>query len=283
MKVLLISDFGIHHSLGGAQRSNQIIIDKGKSRGHEIEVYHYDSDASVLFKEYDVVISSNLEVLSKHPGIIQYIINCKNHVRLEHDFCRYLDNETRKFLYKSCKKTFFLTMYHYSKFVDYYGDYFINCEIVPDPIDVLNFRALEDLGYSRKNDILYVGFMHPLKGTGNFIDYVNKNPDKKCVVAGWGGIEYENFMHEKENINFLGKVAYEKMPSLYNSYKLMYYNPEFDEPFCRSVGEALCCGMKIIGNSNKIGSLHMYNEDPGMFRTRCAEAEENFWEKIECL
>jgi hypothetical protein len=127
MKVLLVSDFGIRHSLGGAQRSNQLILDEGINRGHDISVYHYDTDQSVLWDDYDIVISSNLEVISRsNPMVLQYCATANNHVRLEHDFCRYLDNNVREYLYTSCKKTFFLTNYHYKKFVEYYGDYFIN-------------------------------------------------------------------------------------------------------------------------------------------------------------
>jgi len=279
MKVLLVSDFGIHHSLGGAQRSNQLILDEGIQRGHDISVYHYDTDQSVLWDTYDIVISSNLEVLSRtNPMILQYCATSDNHVRLEHDFCRYLDNNIRRYLYTSCKKTFFLTNYHYRKFVEYYGNYFVNVEIVPDPINMHRFYNME---LERKDDILYVGFMHPLKGTDNFISYVNNNPGNSFTVAGWGDNRYEDFMRHRSNVNFLGKIDYADMMQLYNTHKQMYYKPEFDEPFCRAVGEALMCGVSIIGDSDKIGSLHMLKEDPVNFADKCNRASETFWEILE--
>ena len=281
MKVLLVSDFGIHHSLGGAQRSNQLILDEGIQRGHDISVYHYDTDQSVLWDTYDIVISSNLEVLSRtNPMILQYCATSDNHVRLEHDFCRYLDNNIRRYLYTSCKKTFFLTNYHYRKFVEYYGDYFVNVEIVPDPIDIKRFYNME---MDRSDDILYVGFMHPLKGTNNFISYVNNNPDKTFKVAAWGDNKYEDFMRNTSNVNFLGKVDYMDMPALYNMHKQMYYKPDFDEPFCRAVGEALMCGVGILGDPDNIGSLHMLKEDPVNFAHKCNKAAQTFWEILECL
>jgi len=279
MKVLLVSDFGIHHSLGGAQRSNQLILDEGIQRGHDISVYHYDTDQSVLWDTYDIVISSNLEVLSRtNPMILQYCATSDNHVRLEHDFCRYLDNNIRRYLYTSCKKTFFLTNYHYRKFVEYYGNYFVNVEIVPDPINMHRFYNME---LERKDDILYVGFMHPLKGTDNFISYVNNNPGNSFTVAGWGDNRYEDFMRHRSNVNFLGKIDYADMMQLYNTHKQMYYKPEFDEPFCRAVGEALMCGVSVIGDSDKIGSLHMLKEDPVNFADKCNRASETFWEILE--
>ena len=279
MKVLLVSDFGIKHSVGGAQRSNQIILDEGIQRGHDISIYHYDTDQSVLWDTYDIVISSNLEVLSRtNPMILQYCATSDNHVRLEHDFCRYLDNNIRRYLYTSCKKTFFLTNYHYRKFVEYYGNYFVNVEIVPDPINMHRFYNME---LERKDDILYVGFMHPLKGTDNFISYVNNNPGNSFTVAGWGDNRYEDFMRHRSNVNFLGKIDYADMMQLYNTHEQMYYKPEFDEPFCRAVGEALMCGVSIIGDSDKIGSLHMLKEDPVNFADKCNRASEIFWEVLE--
>ena len=281
MKILLVSDFGIRHSLGGAQRSNQLILDEGLQRGHEVSVYHYDTDQSVLWDDYDIVISSNLEVISRsNPMVLQYCATSNNHVRLEHDFCRYLDNNVREYLYTSCKKSFFLTNYHYKKFVEYYGDYFVNVEIVPDPIDKSKFYNME---LERKDDILYVGFMHPLKGTDNFINYVTNNTDKTFTVAGWGDGRYEDFMKSTSNVKFLGRLDYADMMKLYNNYSHMYYKPEFDEPFCRAVGEALMCGVSIIGDSDKIGSLHMLGEDPVSFTDKCDNAAKTFWEILECL
>lgn len=279
MKVLLVSDFGIRHSLGGAQRSNQLILDEGINRGHDISIYHYDTDQSVLWDTYDVIISSNLEVISKtNPMVLQYCATANNHVRLEHDFCRYLDNNVREYLYTSCKKTFFLTNYHYKKFVEYYGNYFVNVEIVPDPI---NKDVFYNMKLDRRDDILYVGFMHPLKGTDNFINYVINNTDKTFTVAGWGDSRYEDFMRNASSVNFLGKVDYTDMMQLYNTHKQIYYKPEFDEPFCRAIGEALMCGVEIIGDSDKIGSLYMYEEDPLNFASKCNDAAKTFWEILE--
>lgn len=281
MNILLISDYDVKHIPGGAERSNRIIIDEGLKRNHKIKLFNFDSNPSDLNENYDIVISSNLEFLSKNnPYIIEYILSSKNHVRLEHDSCRYLTNDTRKTLFQSCKKTFFLTNYHYNKFIEYYGNYFINVEIVPDPIDTKMFY---NMNLDRSESILYIGFMHQLKGTNNFIKYVIDNPQLNFVVASWGDVQYINWMKQQNNINFLGAIEYNYMPKLYNQHKYMYYNPIADEPFCRSVGEALLCDVQIINSPTNIGSIHMYNEDPKAFGERCNKAAKNFWEILECL
>ena len=277
MKALLISDFGVHHTSGGAQRSNQIIINKGTSRGHYVNCFHYDSHASVLQQDYDVVISSNLEAISsRYPQLVQNIPNLDNHVRLEHDSNLYWPNDFRKHFWGSCKISFFLTEFHHQFFVDMYGDIFPNVKIVPDPIDA----SFKDLGKERKDKIGYVGFMHPLKGTDNFIKYADDNKDKNFVVAGWGSEDYLNQINQRKNIEFLGKLSHNDMLEFYNRIDSLYYNPICNEPFCRAVGEALMCGTKIIGDSDRIGSLKMYQSDP-LFREKCIDAADDFWGIIE--
>jgi len=278
MDVLIISDFGLHHTLGGAQRSNQIIIDEGNIRGHNISCFHYDSHVSVLQQGYDVVISSNLEIISsRYPKLVQNIPNLDNHVRLEHDSNLYWTNEFRKHFWKSCKISFFLTKFHHEFFVRMYGDFFQNIKIVPDPID----KSFYDMKLERSNKIGYIGFMHQLKGTNNFLKYAKQNPDKEFIVAAWGAKEWLECINELKNVEFIGKLNHDQMPLFYNTIDSLYYNPICNEPFCRSVGEALMCGTKIIGGSDRIGSLKMYQSDQDTFREKCINAANNFWEILE--
>lgn len=284
MKVLLVSDFNLSHSRGGAQRSNDIIVKKGTERGHQIDEFNYDCPFTLYLNDYDVVISSNLEVLSQtNPQIVVAITNHKCHVRLEHDSNTYWNNEFRKKFWGSCKKSFFLTPFHHSFFLQEYGDIFPNVEIVPDPIDNSFGMIFDTVTIDTKTRIGYVGFMHQLKGTVNFIQYVSTHPEKKFRVAAWGNPDYERILRSFNNVQFYGEIHFDRMPEFYNDLESLYYNPVCNEPFCRSVGEALLCGTKIIGGSSRIGSLNMYNEDPDNFRSKCLNAATTFWEKIECL
>ena len=281
MKVLFVSDFSLDHNRGGAQRSNYLIINEGINRNHQIVSFHIDSNPEVLNQQYDVVISSNLEVLSRQPiaaSLLNRIVTSDKHVRLEHDANRYLSTENRKILFGSCVKTFFLTQFHYDKFIEMYGDIFINVEIIPDPIDT-------DMFYDKKEDridkILYVGFMHYLKGTENFFEYVLNNPDQQFVMVAWGDSKYQHIARSISNIEWIDAVDYTEMPLLYNKYKAMYYHPVGFEPFCRSIGEALLCGMSINSN-DLVGSLHYYHEiGKEKFKTQCGQAAQVFWKAID--
>lgn len=281
MNFLFISDFSLKHSIGGAQRSNDIILKEGVERGHSITILNIDTDEhDLLNNDYDYVISSNLEAFSRYkPHVIKYIQDSTRHVRLEHDMCRYLSNEDRISLYGNCTKSFFLTQYHYDRFKEEYGDIFKNVEIVPDPIDTSVFY---DKKIERKDKILYAGFLHPLKGTDGFCKFIHDNPQLQFDVAGWGDPKYENFFNMKENVNYLGSVSYDEMPELFNSYLSFYYVPVISEPFCRTFAEAHLCGIQNLYCNELIGSLHdirTYGNEE--FINRCGKAQETFWEKIE--
>jgi glycosyltransferase involved in cell wall biosynthesis len=278
MKVLLISDFGIEHTPGGAQRSNQLIIEEGIKRGHKIHKLHYDSRLSPLLDEYDVVISSNLEVFSRvNQDLVINLTKLENHVRLEHDSNLYWNDSFREIFWKSCRVSFFLTEFHHSFFLEKYGNIFNNVKIVPDPIGEDFF----DMGLQRTDEIGYVGFMHYLKGTDNFIEYVLNNPDKKFLIAGWGNESYMSKLSKFDNVEMLGKIEHEDMPKFYNRVVAIYYNPICNEPFCRAVGEAIMCGTEVIGGSSSIGSLEMYRHDPVLFRSKCINAAIDFWRILE--
>ena len=68
---------------------------------------------------------------------------------------------------------------------------------------------------------------------------------------------------------------------LYNKYESIFYNPVLPEPFCRSICEALLCGMKIISSSSKmIGCLNeLESVGQEKFKINCENAAQIFWEK----
>ena len=287
MRVLWITDFGIHHNIGGSQRTDSFIIEEGKRRGVEIDFVHFDYTAlieSVLpadsIERYNYVVSGNLEVIyTRRKDIWNYLLSCKNHVRLEHDANSYLSKEDREKLFGSTIQNIFLSEYHYDQFRIMYGDIFgKNWEVVASPIPSEQFF---DQGKERKDATLYCGFFHYLKGTANFIETVLNNPDKKYAVAGWGKDSWETpLKYSFDNVEWLGKVDHSQMANLYNSYKTLYYHPNKFEPFCRSVGEAALCGMELDCSDN-IGAVQMikrYNLD--FMRERCNNSPKKFWELL---
>jgi len=279
MNLLWVADFSLRHSPGGAQRSDDILIRYGRENGINITEFNYDTNPSLALENYDVVVSANLERLSyTHNGLIDIISSHVRHFRLEHDSNSYLDQNQRKNLFGSCIKSFFLTEFHLDQFVKSYGDIFNNPVIVPDPIDTQLFTN-NDL--EREDVTIYTGFMHELKGTNVFIEHARNNPDKNFRCASWGDEQFETALRDLGNVDFLGKLNFDEMPSFYNKHKSMFYKPVFYEPFCRSVAEAIFSGVKIESN-DKIGCLHeMKRIGEKTLRDRCSKAPELFWNIIK--
>jgi glycosyltransferase involved in cell wall biosynthesis len=283
-KILWLADFDLDMSMGGAQRSDKILIDQGKLLGYNIvKLNKVTFDNSIDINKFDVLITANLAALThQYPDLIDKISKHKYHVRLEHDSNEYLKQEDRMKLFGSCVKSIFLSDFHISFFKARYGDIFKNIEIIYDPIDFHNFK---NLNLERENKILYSGYMHPLKGSYDFFDFALNNPQQKFVVTGWTSHATINHLCQSiENVEYLGQMPYEKMPEIYNRYSMMFYEPNLNEPFCRSVAEAVLCGMKIIISEQKqkqIGCLHEI-EKIGIdnFREKCSKASLKFWQSI---
>jgi len=278
-KILWLADYNLNEAPGGAQRSDQIIIDQGRLLGYNIlKIVSSNLQEDLNIHDYDVVISSNIHALTiKKKDLIDQISTHKCHIRLEHDSNDYLSQEDRIKLFGNCHKTIFLTDFHYSFFKDYYGDIFKNVEIVYDPIDFHNFR---DMKNDREDKILFAGYMHPLKGAYEFFDFALQNKDQKFVVAGWPSNHVVNhLLTSLSNVEYLGLAEHDKMPAIYNKYKYMFYTPNLNEPFCRSVAEAVLCGMQILTNSSdRIGCLTEIKKNKiEKFRKKCNEASLDFW------
>ena len=194
MRVLFVSDFTLQDRDGGAQVSNKILIDKGRELGHEIKEHSYRSSATDFLSSYDLVINSNLELINRTtPEKIPLILRTPNSVRLEHDSCSYLSNDIRKQLFSNAKKNFFLSQYHLEFFQNLYGDYFHDIEINYDPIDTSIFSKSEE---QKEYDVVYCGYLHPLKGFNNLINFAKQNPERKVDVFGWGEVSIDYIFKE---------------------------------------------------------------------------------------
>jgi glycosyltransferase involved in cell wall biosynthesis len=285
MKILFISDFGLNHSPGGAQQSNDLLIKKGIELGHDIKLHNYDSSPMDFYEHFDLIISSNLEYISKNnPEKIDFIFNKQNHIRVEHDSCSYLSSNLRKKLFEHSKKNFFLSSFHVDYFNEFYGNYFDNIEIVYDPIDTSVFYRSDD---EKEYDIVYCGSLHPLKGLQNLLDFSKRNRNRKVSIFGWGDPQITqsitDFCNEYKNVEFFGTKSQKEIADILRKCNAIFHSPIVNEPFCRMVAEGLICGCQnVIGRPNKIGSyLEFQNVGYDEFKEKCQNASSIFWNKIQ--
>jgi glycosyltransferase involved in cell wall biosynthesis len=218
-------------------------------------------------------------ISQQSPEKLDFILRHPNHIRLEHDSCSYLKNKDRKNLFCSSKLNFFLSQFHVSFFKDFYGDYFENVEIVYDPIDTTIFKPQKR---DKIYDVVYCGYLHPLKGLSDLLKFAETNPDRKINIFGWGAPDPDTLFGSCPNITFEGAKEHEEIAHIFQQSKAVYHSPVVNEPFCRMMGEALLCGVEeIIGDTSKIGAyLEFEKVGHEKFKEGCGKAAENFWKKI---
>tara|TARA_B100000131_G_scaffold189933_2_gene182712 strand:- start:966 stop:1823 length:858 start_codon:yes stop_codon:yes gene_type:complete len=281
MRVLFVSDFSLAQNSGGAQQSNDIVIRKGEERGHEITLHTYESSSVDFLSHYDVLVSSNLEQINRVcPEKLDFILKHPHHIRYEHDSCLYFSPDRRQEIFESTKLSFFSTNFHISRFKENYGDYFKNFKVVYEPI---NTEIFTDEGGVKIYDVIYCGYLHPLKGLGNLLEFAQSNPNREISVFGWGENNIEKSLEGFSNIEFHGHKNQQEIANVLKQCKAIYHHPIVDEPFCRMIAEGLLCGVEeIIGATDRIGAyLEFVKEGKDSFRKKCATASDVWWDHVE--
>ncbi|RDE14738.1 MAG: hypothetical protein C4K49_07235 [Candidatus Thorarchaeota archaeon] len=109
-------------------------------------------------------------------------------------------------------------------------------------------------GLKRKWDLGFFGRLERMKAVDLFPEMLSALkphfPDIRLVITGDGSIRREVFndfgrMNVIEQVDYLGVVPIDRIPSLMNSIRVFLY-PSREEPFGLSVIEAMACGVPVI-------------------------------------
>lgn len=285
MKVLYVTDFSLRQCLGGSQRTTSFILEEGRKRGHEVREFNHDSPITQIYlRNYDLIISSNLEALMQSENaseIFNFLVKHPKHVRYERDSCLYLHPQNRKLLFEKARLNVFLSDFHLEFFREMYGDYFHDTHVIPPYLDVERFKPAEG---EKEYDVVYCGFLHPLKGSDALADYAIKNPQRKITIFGWGDEKIIKELDDMHNVEFKGKLEYDEIPAMLQKTRHIFHCPVVNEPFCRMIGEAMFCGAEFVGDKHKIGAVQDIKEfGLDQVRTNCSNANKDFWDLIESI
>ena len=147
----------------------------------------------------------------------------------------------------------------------------------------INTDLFKDEGKDKVHDIIYCGYLHPLKGLNKLIEFARENPERQISVFGWGEKNIEKVFEEVDNIEFFGKKTQEEIAEIFKQSKAIFHHPIVDEPFCRMIAEGLLCGVEeVIGDTERIGAyLEFLKEGKESFREKCTNASNTWWDKVE--
>jgi glycogen synthase len=122
-------------------------------------------------------------------------------------------------------------------------------------------RTQENNKNNGKFKLLYVGRLSPEKGIETAISAIDLLPesDKRHVtldVYGKGFSDYEKFLRDDvaskgfgDRVHFHGNVPRREIPTVMSKYHSLLFPSEWDEPFARTVLEAMASGLVVIGTT----------------------------------
>jgi len=273
MKIIWIADFTTKEHQGGAQVTNECMVNYGKKIGHEIKYMLPLEFSTDELKKADLIILNNLVRFSSFQ--IEWIIKNKPYVRYEHDYDAIRRIKNFPNLFKSSKLNIFLSPLHLKE-TERILDYKIpKVKIIPSPINNKIFKITNKK--RPKNTIFMCGNLAPEKGINNIIVYLNFHKNKKLFIAGFSNKGIIDKLIAMKNVSFLGEIKHKDMAEEYNKYESFIHLPEWKEPFGRTVVEAYLCGCHLIVNKN-IGALsYKWNWKNYDEIKKKVESKKEFW------
>jgi glycosyltransferase involved in cell wall biosynthesis len=134
-------------------------------------------------------------------------------------------------------------------------------------IDTSLFRQL---GNERDIDVLYVGSINRAKGYENLIERFG--PDRLTFVG-------PNYLDEPIQGTWLGPMANDSLPEIYNRARTFAHLPRWTEPMGRTVVEAALCGCDLVLN-DRVG-VTSYEPQEWREPARVQGNAELFWSDLE--
>lgn len=120
-------------------------------------------------------------------------------------------------------------------------------------------RLKKKLGWEEKFTVLFLGRLIPQKGVGIFLKVAQgTKKDIAFKIIGDDGPELAKVRAVEKKINnlkYLGRVSYQKLPPYYGAADVFLYPALYKEDMARSILEALSCGTPVI-NTNKGSGIY---------------------------
>ena len=151
-----------------------------------------------------------------------------------------------------------------------YGAHREKVAVIPCGVDLDLFRPMDrsqarrELGVDGAKVLLFAGRLQPLKGIDILLKAMACLEDWRelCLLIAGGDAESEDEMARlgflaaelgiSQRVSFLGAVAHERMPLLYNAANVCVV-PSYHESFSLVAIEALACGTPVV--ASRVGCL----------------------------
>lgn len=138
-----------------------------------------------------------------------------------------------------------------------------NARVIHGGTDVERFSSgFERNGQSGVNKLLYAGQLVEHKGVHTAVEAMDRLvnsyeiKETQLTLVGAGHPSYEAMLREQVSqrhledfVTFHEPVSKEKMPAIFRQYKILVFPSIYEEPFARTVQEAMASGLAVIGTT----------------------------------
>ena len=165
----------------------------------------------------------------------------------------------------------------YQTIIERYGVKRDKLRIIPNYVDIKRFKPFTD--FREPNLLCFIGRLENGKNVHALLDAIY-GLDVKLVMIGGGNLKGELMAKVKEkglNVDFLGNVPHNKLPSYLNRASL-FILPSYIEHHPKSLLEAMACGLPVIGADVPGIRELIYHRETGYL---CGTAPEEIREAIK--
>lgn len=125
-------------------------------------------------------------------------------------------------------------------------------------------KEKKKLGWEDKFTAIFIGRLISLKGINIFLEVAKKtNKDIVFKIVGDDGPELgavKKAERELSNLEYLGPIPYDNLPSYYAASDVLIYPALYDEDMSYSILDSLSCGTPVI-NTNLGSGLYKLEDD----------------------
>jgi len=266
---------------GGAQISNDKLIQTGRERGHQVDIFTPKNTTEDIMG-YDLISVHNAKFFT-HKHLL-FFIRHPMVVKHEHDYWNLVDPSqegSKSEIWKNSKLGVFLSPGQHQTYKRLMP--WLQLEpytLSPSPVDV---EAFQDLGKHSEDIVVCVSSMSQHKGTINAARWAQDNPNYK--VHFYGRPAHPDFVAMVNNVpnaEYKGVASLDEMPEIYNNAYGLIHMPQWMEPCGRSVIEARLCGCKLFLNERiGVATYSWWSHSDSEFREIIKDAPIKLWEEME--
>ncbi len=282
--------------LGGAELSNQTVINVGRKLGFKIyECYPRTFDKQRLLRcDYFIVNNFFFFEPEQYHFIMDVLFEYKKpFVKYDHDHREIIGEQVRlktaRLLFGKSFLNVFISPFHMENHRKRLGYLIDPCWVLPPAIDTNIFKSLPNVERDEKKMVNVCGKLYESKGFRHMLHFAMNTQGKHTFeIYTSNDQEVRAVFRELSNVKVYSPLPNRNLAEVYNSAGYTIHLPHALEACGRTIAEGLLCGCRPITNKNigilsfrefHIGDEKKFNVEK--FKAAIDLGIYRFWKEVE--